>query len=773
MIKPKKNIPLLGPFWALITASIWLSLVLASKAIGAGSLSIPIIVENSSKEAAEAAPVSAGIPFGRKTLTDVKMLTLTGLDGKAVPLQAQCLSKWPDGSSRWVLVDFQAGVAGGARSEFTLTARRKQVAVVDPVMVKRGASKVTFDNGIVRFSIAKDSAFSSLSSSDSKVGTEITSVVAIGPKDKQITSKTVVDSLKVYAEGPIRAAVSISGRRIYSDGMEGPFSQRVEMFAASPYIRVEDTFIYAHFPGTHAKPENPLGRWALELKGTGDAKRLMIAPLIADEEAEGLVVKDTSVAFWGLENPFDLSRHTDEELMGEDTPGIALGLGKSCAAVVGIRPESNRSAKEGFPSRGLWAHTLPQVYAASGALGDFAPEIPGQFVEAEEGMTQIIGFWLWWQDNDPKGSFGKGPWHGLFDWGDWQLRYSDVHGKPTGWPYYEGRYGWDCNEMDTTLMLWNVFLHTGRPEYWRAAFAMSRHTMDVDMINVDYRKYRLPDYVYDPHRYDAPWKEGQDRLKAINTIGLGRRHNVQHWGNGVGDTRHTWNGGVIMYYYLTGNRRAFDAAIAMADMHMQRIWGYAAGEYALSLWCINNAWELTGDKKYLDEFQYRLAVLHKLMLPDGSMPEHLDFDKQKAYPEVDGDRGAYMDIPLDYISNALVEHYADSGDPRAKDILFKIAGRIMKAEVRKYDGYQDVDTFRILAWAYEETGNARFLDRAKFYLTTMQTKPLAKWPSNAKEWVDMTYRLLEPHGWQIRHVGPGVRMLPYLLRAMADEEKTK
>jgi hypothetical protein len=589
MIKPQKNNVLVGPFWVLITVAVFPGLVLASTAVGTEPLGIPIIVENSSKEAARAAPVSAGIPFSRRSLTDVKNLTLSGSDGKAVPLQAQCLSKWPDGSCRWVLVDFQARVAAGGRSEFTLSAGGKQVSVADPVKVTGGAGNVTFDNGIVKLSSAKGSAFASLSSSDSKAGAEITSVVVIGPKDKPITSKTVVDSLAVYEKGPICAAVSISGRRIYSDGREGPFSQRVEMFAGSPYIRVEDTFIYAHFPGTHAKPENPLGRWALELKGTGDTKRLMIAPLIADEEAEGLVVKDASVAFWGLDKPFELSRHTDEELVGEDTPGIALGLGKSCAVAVGIRPESKRSVQEGFPCRGLWAHTLPQVYAASGALGDFAPEIPGKFVEAEEGMKQIIGFWLWWQDNDPKGSFGKGPWHGIFDWGDWQLRYSDVHGKPTGWPYYEGRFGWDCNEMDTTLMLWNAFLHAGRPEYWRAAVAMSRHMMDVDMINVDYRKYQLPDYVYDPHRYEAPWKEGQDRLKNINTIGLGRRHNVQHWGNGVGDTRHTWNGGVIMNYYLTGNRRAFDAAVAMADMHMQRIWGYTAGEYALSLWCINNA----------------------------------------------------------------------------------------------------------------------------------------------------------------------------------------
>jgi hypothetical protein len=349
-----------------ITAVICLRLVLSATAIGAEPLRIPILVENSSKEAAEAAPVSAGIPFARRTLADVKTLALSGADGKAVPLQAQCLSRWPDGSCRWVLVDFQASLVAGGRSELSLSVGGNQMPVADPVKIAGGAGKVAFDNGRLKFSIAKGSTFASLSSSDSKAGAEITSTVVIGPKEKQITSKTLVDSLEVYAKGPIRAAVSISGRRIYSDGREGPFSQRVEMFAGSPYLRVEDTFVYSHFPGTHAKPENPLGRWALEINPTGDAQRLVMAPLIAAEEAEGLVVKDASVAFWGLEKPFELSRHTDEELLGEDTPGIALGLGKSCAVAIGIRPESKKSIEKGFPSRGLRAHTLPQVYAASG-----------------------------------------------------------------------------------------------------------------------------------------------------------------------------------------------------------------------------------------------------------------------------------------------------------------------------------------------------------------------------------------------------------------------
>jgi len=750
-----------------------LCIMFAVAATAADIKAIPIIVNNPSREAAVSAPVSAGVPFGRGALKDTAGLTLAGPDGKPVPTQAQCLAKWPDGSCRWVLVDFEASVAGGSDASFTLAAGGKAPAAKNPAQAVEDEKGITLSNGVITFRVEKGGAFGVLSSADGKASARVRSIVEIGPKEKRITSKVVVDSFDVYAKGPIRAAASIYGRRVYSDGMEGPFSRRVEVFAGSPYIRIEDTFMYAHFPGTHAKPQNPLGLWKFEVTPTAGKERLRILSLAADEEAEGLVVSESGVAFWGVDKPFDLSRHTDKELIGEDTPGIALGVGKSCAAAFGIVPEGSGEDSLPRPSRDVRAHTTPEVYAGSGALAGFAAEVPGKYVEAEEGLKQILGFWLWWQDNDPKGSFDKGPWHGLFDWGDWQLRYTDVHGKPTGWPYYEGRYGWDCNEMDTTLMLWNAFLHTGRGEYWRAAVAMSRHTMDVDMINVDYRKYKLPDYVYDPHSYGAPWKEGQDRLKAINTIGLGRRHNVQHWGNGVGDTRHTWNGGVIMYYYLTGNRRAYDAARVMADMHMQRIWGYAAGEYALSMWCINNAWELTGDKRYLDEFKYRLEVIYRLRLPDGSLPEHLDFDKKKGYPEVDGNRGTYMDIPLDYITNAMVEHYYDTGDKKAREIALGIAERIMKDPPVIGTGGQDVDTLRILAFAYEETGQKRFLDRAKTYLKTMETKPLPKWPTSGEEWVKFTYGLLEPHGWQIRHVGPGVRMLPYMLKAMADEEKGK
>ena len=569
----------------LLAAMVVCVLALALSAEAAGVRPAPVVVENQGKAAVKDTPVSAGVPFARGTLRDLSTLVMAGPDGKPAAMQAATLAKWPDGSARWVLVDFLASAEGGAKSEYALSTGKAKTDVKNPASAKRDGKTVTLSNGIVTFRAAVGGSSGAMAAADDSKRTEVVSLVEIGPKDKRVTSKVVIDSIDIYAAGPVRAAASLYGRRVYSDGMEGPWSERVEVFAGCAYARVEDTFIYAHFPGSHAEPQNSLALWAVEARAKGAKDAFDIVSLVGPEEAEGLVVTDARVAFWGRPEPYNFARWTDEELVGEDTPGIALGWGSRLRCSWDSR-RARRSARRHGGWGAVWAHTTGQVYAESGVLGKFAPKVEGKFVEAEEGVKQTLDFFMWFQDHDPKGLWGRGPWHGLFDWGDWQVRYTDIHNEPTGWQYTEGRYGWDCNEMDTTLMLWSAFCHDNRPEYWRAAVAMSRHMMDVDVLNVDYRKYKLPEYVYDPHSYGAPWKEGRDRIFTINTIGLGRRHNVQHWGNGVGDTRHTWNGGVIMYYYLTGNRRAYDTAIAMAEMHMQRIWGYACGEYTCGMWCL-------------------------------------------------------------------------------------------------------------------------------------------------------------------------------------------
>ena len=60
-------------------------------------------------------PITVGIPMPRGLVTEPRQIALVDGDGKPVPLQALPTERWPDGSVRWALLDFQANGAGGRR----------------------------------------------------------------------------------------------------------------------------------------------------------------------------------------------------------------------------------------------------------------------------------------------------------------------------------------------------------------------------------------------------------------------------------------------------------------------------------------------------------------------------------------------------------------------------------------------------------------------------------------------------------------------------------
>ena len=102
----------------LLAAMVVCVLALALSAEAAGVRPAPVVVENQGKAAVKDVPVSAGVPFAREGRSKKTRATLTiaGPEGKPTAMQAATLAKWPDGSARWVLVDFLASAQGGARS---------------------------------------------------------------------------------------------------------------------------------------------------------------------------------------------------------------------------------------------------------------------------------------------------------------------------------------------------------------------------------------------------------------------------------------------------------------------------------------------------------------------------------------------------------------------------------------------------------------------------------------------------------------------------------
>ena len=66
-------------------------------------------------------PVTRGVPMPEGLLIDTDGLGVVSPDGARVPTQCRVLGRWPDGSVKWALVDFQADPVSSGRAVYTIT----------------------------------------------------------------------------------------------------------------------------------------------------------------------------------------------------------------------------------------------------------------------------------------------------------------------------------------------------------------------------------------------------------------------------------------------------------------------------------------------------------------------------------------------------------------------------------------------------------------------------------------------------------------------------
>ena len=79
-----------------------------------------LTVRNFTDVARYAAPVRSGVPFPQGVLGSSRTMRLLDSSGTEIALQTRTLGRWPDGTVKWALVDFQAEVPGSSEAAYTL-----------------------------------------------------------------------------------------------------------------------------------------------------------------------------------------------------------------------------------------------------------------------------------------------------------------------------------------------------------------------------------------------------------------------------------------------------------------------------------------------------------------------------------------------------------------------------------------------------------------------------------------------------------------------------
>jgi hypothetical protein len=200
--------------------------------------------------AAGRGPVTTGVPWPRGALADVRRLVLRDASGRAVPLQARALDRWPDGSVRWALLDWIAEAnAGPYHAEVG-----DPVTVEGPrVTVEERGGLVTVDTGPLRLGLRTEGVFAFRSAAETlPIGTDRVPFVLKDGEGR--TCVPFISAFAVEEAGPVRLAVCVRGRFVPT-GKASPiaeFDVRLHFFAGSSVVRIEFTIRNprrAHHPG--------------------------------------------------------------------------------------------------------------------------------------------------------------------------------------------------------------------------------------------------------------------------------------------------------------------------------------------------------------------------------------------------------------------------------------------------------------------------------------------------------------------------------------------
>ena len=611
-------------------------------------------------------PITSGVPFAKGQLPASQAVALRDETGTAVPVQSEVLSRWADGSVRWLLLDFQTSLRAKQAKRFVI--RTGQAAAAEsnsPLKVVRKKSGIEIVTGPLRVQL-QERSFRLLDRvwldgngdgrfapgervSDSRgAGIELTT-----PAGKRFRADLRTAKMSIEQSGPWRACVRIEGRHASAKGSMFAYVIRVQAFRGKPYLKLSYTFVNNNTAVLMTKVDS----LALIFSVTGNRHTYVTNGRVGSA-ARLFQADDRSYEIDGKQSG---RRALGWAAISGQAGGVAVGMPefwqnwpksletRQSQLRVGICPQFKKGRYDGKPikeecklyyylrngeyafklgvakTHEVWAHyftgrpktgdlgaffratqepLLAQCSAAHygqsrATGGTFPPASSGRY---ERYDTWLDGFFkLHLDDQDVVREYG------LLNWGDWYNIKWD---------------SWGNNEYDTAHGFFVQYMRTGNRRYFDRAAQSARHQIDVDTlhaVNEDMRRYggsfkAKPGYIW-AHivghtggyyaRYNE--KKGVYENEAPLIMKGAYQQGLIDWG-------HMWIAGALQYYMFTGDRRAMEVCKMSADALAERMPTRYTDHLRGIGWPLRfmvAAYDLTGDKKYLQGAKKLWAVLKK------------------------------------------------------------------------------------------------------------------------------------------------------------------
>jgi hypothetical protein len=503
-------------------------------------------------------PVRCGLPIPQGELARAAQAKVFDSNGNAMQSQNRAMATWPDGSVKWLFLDFFHTGGGNYTVVYGNTI---EVAAMKGVRISESAAGIEVDTGALRFLVPK-SQFGLVTNVRDAHGSvlqadPIAVEIAESGGRKSSSLDAASQTLRVEQAGPMHAVIAVE-----SAAHGFLHKARIHAYAGSPLIGI-DYFVAntdsrrkidVRSIAMKIKPAVPFGQSGASIQATAEAKAQGFVAL--NGIAAG--VADFREQFpkalrWGPAG-LQIDLWAAE---GGDYEWIQ-GVGKTHRVQLYYGPGMKDAAM--LAHGPLLAVADPQWYTASGAFGpiDVAANSPLSAVEAtlrthmDQSVIRQVGL-------------------GFENYGDHSSN-----------GYVKGTFLWDNNEYDLPAGAMVHFARTGDSSALQLGLASALHYLDVDTIHYSSKR--------------ADWR-GAPRTHSHGTVG-------HHTAGDPGMSHAGYVQGLIWYSYFTGDPAGLDGAKGIADWVLTAIkpettMGTMERAMGHPMMTLTDVYEATWDDKYL------------------------------------------------------------------------------------------------------------------------------------------------------------------------------
>lgn len=573
-----------------------------------------------------AEPVRVSVPCARGELP-VARARLLDPQGELCPVQFEVLSRWHDGSIRWLLCDFTASVPPNAKAVYRLVPAEEEVPLAAEILIVPGPDAWLVDTGAALFSV------------DARILRPFVSVTARGavrladqggkclltladgaPYQAEVVSVTL------ESRGALRATLCLKGR--FGAPAQALFICRLHFYARRSHVWIDLTLL------NPSAARHPGGLWDLGDPGSLCFSELALQfPFPVQSSPElCLVAEPGGVPIRREGGVADLSiRQESSGGPRRLSPNHLTAAGSCYASATGYRvlslervlQEGERATPAfwcGFGASGIgavlprfWQEFPKQIAAGPGALKLSLFPAGSQALHELQGGEQkttsigidfdaALGGCDWMRaplvgvaspqavrqagvlpDLPPLASEGADLVDAfLFSPLELVARREEI--DEYGWRhfgeiyadheavYHQGEEPFIShynNQYDICAGLCRKFLATGEPVWGELAFDLARHLLDIDIYHTqqDREEYNGGLFWHTDHYTSA----GLATHRSFSRVHLGVK-DPRFYGGGPA-AEHCYTTGLLLQYWLTGNPEFREAVLNLADWSYRSLTG--------------------------------------------------------------------------------------------------------------------------------------------------------------------------------------------------------